>query len=72
MTDLTPQQEEDARDALSDLRRVIGHLEDGESTLEEVARVWCDNKEHLDPILQLVRPRREPRRQERKDHREVA
>jgi hypothetical protein len=64
MTELTKEQEEDAIDALSDIRRVIMHLEHGESTLEEVARVLVDTRQYIDPLYKLLTARKPQGREE--------
>lgn len=55
---MTAQEREDAIDALSEIRQVIGWLEAGESSLEEVARVWWDNIHYVAPVLALALPKR--------------
>lgn len=57
---MTNKQREDAIDALSDIKRVIGWLEAGESSLEEVARVWWDNIHYISPVLALALPKLRP------------
>lgn len=55
---MTDREREDAMDALSEVGRVIRWLEAGESSLEEVARVWLDNVHYIAPVLALALPKR--------------